>query len=105
MTGFSCDAQVVARKPHTCDQCRTVINPGETYLRCAWSSFGDFGHSKEHQDCRKAWSKLAFDVMDYDNWEGAPFLCDLEDVTEYEHEWLAIHFPAVALRFGWYLPS
>lgn len=44
----------VARKPHMCAECSTVIRPGTKYLKCCGKWDGDFDVFKQHEECLAA---------------------------------------------------
>lgn len=54
-TEFSSTRKVRARKPHHCDECGGVIQPGETYDRCAGKWEGDFYCNVICELCAQIW--------------------------------------------------
>lgn len=92
---FSEETTHKARKAHRCEACNGKIEAGETYIRWAGTTDGDFGVAKFHQDCRQA--EIALNKLsgtDWDEWMG------LQDMEVDDWPWLLEDYPAVAGRMG-----
>ena len=59
MWDFVTMTEPVARKKHTCDDCRTPILPGEKYLRTEGKWDGYMMTYKSHSDCHACCVALA----------------------------------------------
>jgi hypothetical protein len=96
MSDFFNRRDLVARKPHRCDQCRKMIPVGERHTYSAGRFDGDFQTSREHIECREAWIELAR-VREVDWWDPRPFLFD-DELEREDREWLKSAHPSVASR-------
>lgn len=77
--GFCSEKTVTARKRHRCDACLKFINPGETYLRAAGVSDGEFCSGAYHPECREWEIKVNNEVLGIFTDDWAPLH---EHVTE-----------------------
>lgn len=100
MTDFHTFHIVTARKPHSCEHCRTPIAVGEKHRKCAQVWEGDFHTYREHIECHNAWVELNFDLRGIDHCEGAAFLRDDDHETD-DKAWMQEAHPIVAERLGW----
>ncbi len=86
-----------ARKQHTCDHCRTPIEPGEEYDRCFLKDGGDTWVWTSHVDC-SALAQRMWDDQDLCTDEGIDLFeewCnEQENFLSYRDE-----FPIVIARF------
>lgn len=88
------------RKPHRCEQCGKLIEPGSPaeYHRGAWE--GGFYSHHLHPDCAEA-ARLFYDEFcagRSGTWW--PQFAD-GDFDATDHAWMRARFPAVAERLGW----
>lgn len=90
---------VTARKPHRCDECDTMIQPGERYTRGAGINvFGEFGVYTTHTDCLAA----AREQMRLGDCPSDEWWCLSDGIWEMDADGLAafaLDFPAVFERF------
>lgn len=92
--------EVVARKPHTCNQCEKEISVGEKYRRSVCTQDdGKICNIAEHLDCYELWVELVYDNSCGD--DDLPFLVDLGSLCEEEEDAIREGYPEVAERlFG-----
>lgn len=91
---------MVARKPHTCSQCKKGIQVGEKYRRQIGTYYdGEFYSFAEHLDCEEVWYKTIYlQSSAFD--DEFPFLVDYCFDDE-EEEIIRKDYPEVAERlFG-----
>ncbi len=84
-----------ARKPHKCDECRRIIEPGETYHRDFYTFEGDTNTVRWCLQCNEArrWLKEVCDGWMY---EGLG-----EELSEHRGEGYATGFLADKVGDGW----
>lgn len=85
------------RKRHCCDGCGKHIEIGQSAVRWAGLTDGDFGTCIYHPECRAAELAYNLDVLGY------LYLDDWYPISEIEHEdwpWLIESHPVVAERMG-----
>ena len=104
MTRALSDRIVRARKPRTCDQCLTCIQPGQRYRRVNFPTqrhrlcmYGEVHCYAAHEDCDEAVKKYG----NLEIWTDGSFVPALfDELTPADFYWLFERFPAVADRFG-----
>ena len=91
---------MVARKPHTCEQCGKVIPIGEKYRRQTGTYYdGELYSFATHLDCDEVWLKAIYQYASAFD-DDLPFLKDYTDL-EFDEEWIREDYPEVAARlFG-----
>jgi len=83
------------RKPAQCCACGKMIEIGESAVRWAGMTDGDFSSVAYHPDCRQAEVEInrLHDTY-FDEWFG------LSEIEWEDHRWLLETHPAVAARMG-----
>lgn len=97
MSDFHVDRTVKTRKPHRCEQCGTVIEPGSVATRGTGTYCGDFYSHYVHGECRKAgdaYAKLTGYWGDEYTW--FQHTDELPEIAG----WLIANHPVVAGRLG-----
>ncbi len=91
---------MVARKPHTCEQCGKVIPIGEKYRRQTGTYYdGELYSFATHLDCDEVWYKAIYQYSTSEDYD-LPFLKDDPDIC-LDEEWIREDYPKVAERlFG-----
>lgn len=91
MTDFYNQTEQVARKPHRCDFCETIIEKGERYSKAIGVFEGDFFTWKEHLDCRAA-------LLEYMRLTGAYSYEPLSNMEDEDRAWIKQEYPAIFER-------
>lgn len=97
MSDFSATRAIKkTRKPHRCEHCWKIIDPGSPAVKYSGVWQGDFSSVYMHDDCEKAGEAYAKMT---DLWgEEWTWLHQLEEISDFQ--WLAEEYPAVAKRVG-----
>jgi len=99
MSDFFQRRQVVARKSHVCEHCRTVIAAGERYNSSAGRIDGEFSSHAEHVECWEAWHALRDRRQNGWDEPGVP-LCEDTELVFDDRAWLVEKHAVVARRLG-----
>jgi hypothetical protein len=91
MTDFHNETEQVARKPHRCDFCETIIEKGERYSKAIGVFEGDFFTWKEHLDCRAA-------LLEYMRLTGAYSYEPLSNMEDEDRAWIKQEYPTIFER-------
>lgn len=98
MSDFHNNRTVRTRKTHSCEQCGTAINAGETCTYVVGSYCGDFYSNHLHAECDAA-GKAYADMTGY--WGEEYTWFQHHDSETSDWEWMVAHHPIVAKRLGW----